>query len=130
MYVLKKIMLIVFCSFLLTGCEGQIITEKQEQKNNSEEVIEAAVDEASEAVIEEETEVDLAVSDAVLSELEEITGRPTYVKGKKVSDGYTREDYESVTKIEDGVDKFFTYEITMKNGEKSRVSFRKFLIED
>ena len=44
-------MLIVFCSFLLTGCEGQIITEMQEQKNNSEEVIEAAGDEASETVI-------------------------------------------------------------------------------
>lgn len=127
---MKKILFIVFCILLLTGCEEQIVTETPEPELVSEEVAETVVEEVTENAAEEEPELDLGVSDAVLTELERMTKNPSYAYGKKISDGYTREDYASVTKIEDGDEKFYTYEIVMKDGEKTLTSFRKFLVDE
>ena len=120
---MKKILFIVFCVFLLTGCDERIVIETPKVESVS-------VEKTTEIVVEETPENDLGVSEAVLIELERATKTPRYAYDKKISDGYTREDYVSVTKIEDGDDKFFTYEVVMKDGEKNRVSFRKFLVEE
>lgn len=119
---MKKIILIVFCVLLLAGCEEQRVAETPEP--------EIVVEEVTETVDEKTPEPDLGVSDAVLTELENATKAPRYANDKKISDGYTREDYASVTKIDDSDDKFYTYEIVMKDGEKNRVSFRNFLIDE
>lgn len=126
---MKKILFMAFCILLLTGCVEQVVTEAPDAENSPEKVTETVVEEVAETEVEENSKVDFGVSDAVLTELERATKNPSYAYGKKISDGYTREDYASVTKIEDGDDKFYTYEIVMKDGEKTLTSFRKFLVD-
>jgi hypothetical protein len=116
-----KFLVILFCVLLLSGCEEAPVPEA------TEETIIEDIEVTPEP--EAETETDLGVSEAVLKELERATKQPRYFEGKKISGGYTIEDYASVTKIEDGDDEFYTYEIITKDGEKLRTSFRKFLVE-
>ena len=122
-----KILVILFCLFVLTGCKEATL----ECVKVEEVAVEGLPEPEPEAELNETglNETELGVSEAVLNELERATKQPSYFEGKKISDGYTREDYASITKIEDGDDEFYTYEIITKGGEKLRTSFRKFLVE-